>query len=244
MRITFIGTSHGVPEAVRRCTCTMIEISGRYYFIDMGTSAIEDITRRGISVNDVKAVFLTHAHGDHTDGLIPFVDIINWYYKAATPTIYFPNLEQAEALKHWLRSCDTSSVNNIRADIGMEEIKEGTFYDDGFIKVTAIPTLHSQNSHAFCVEAEEKRILFTGDLKHPNEDFPAVAFEKPFDLMVCECAHFSPEDTEAVLEKADVKKVVINHIYRNHWAIPLYNVMNRKHHYDLILSNDGMEIEV
>lgn len=243
MRITFIGTSHGVPEAVRRCSCTMLEVSGRYYFIDMGTSAIEDITHRGISVNDVKAVFITHPHGDHTDGLIPFIDIINWYYKSADPTVYFPDINQADALKGWLYST-TSNAIGVREGIGMEEVKAGTFYDDGFIKVTAIPTQHCPHSFAYCIEAEGKRILFTGDLKHPSEDFPNVAFEKPFDLIVCECAHFSPEDTEAVLEKADVKKVVINHVYRSHWAIPLCNVMNRNHKYDLILSNDGLEMEI
>ena len=49
MRITFIGTSHGVPEPERRCSCTMIETQGRYYFIDMGTQAIEDVIKRGIA---------------------------------------------------------------------------------------------------------------------------------------------------------------------------------------------------
>ena len=240
MRISFIGTSHGVPEAVRRCSCTMIEVSGRYYFIDMGTPAIEDITRKGISVNDVKAMFITHPHGDHTNGLIPFIDIISWYYKEASPTVYFPDMNQAQALKNWIESCSTS----FREGIGMQEVKEGVFYDDGFIKVTAIPTLHCHRSFAYCVEAEGKRILFTGDLKNPKEDFPKMAFEKPFDLIVCECAHFSPEDTEQVLEKCDVKKVIINHIYQMHWAVPLNGVISRKHNYSLSIANDGMEVEL
>ena len=243
MRIVFIGTSHGVPEAVRRCSCTMLEVSGRYYFIDMGTSAIDDITRRGISVNDVKSIFITHPHGDHTDGLIPFIDIIDWYYTTANPDVYFSDINQANALKNWLCST-TANKSGIRDGIGMHEVKEGTFYDDGFIKVTAIPTKHCPHSFAYMIEAEGKSVLFTGDLKHPSDDFPAIAFEKPFDLIVCESAHFSPEDTEAVLEKTTAKKVVINHVYRTHWAIPLSNVMSRTHKYDLILSNDGMELQI
>ena len=56
MRITFIGASHGVPEPNRKCSCTLIEISGRYYFVDMGTPAIDHLVTAGIPVDAV--VFL------------------------------------------------------------------------------------------------------------------------------------------------------------------------------------------
>lgn len=35
MKITFIGSSHGVPEPHRKCSCIMIEIGEQVYFIDM-----------------------------------------------------------------------------------------------------------------------------------------------------------------------------------------------------------------
>ena len=54
MQITFLGASHGVPEANRRCSCTLIETNGRYYFIDMGVNAIDALRTRGIEVEDVK----------------------------------------------------------------------------------------------------------------------------------------------------------------------------------------------
>ena len=50
MQITFLGASHGVPEANRRCSCTLIETNGRYYFIDMGVNAIDALRTRGIEV--------------------------------------------------------------------------------------------------------------------------------------------------------------------------------------------------
>ena len=36
MKITFLGTSHGVPAADRYCSCTMLEVNGAHYFIDAG----------------------------------------------------------------------------------------------------------------------------------------------------------------------------------------------------------------
>lgn len=97
MRITFLGTSHGVPEPNRRCSCAMITVGegkdARRYFIDMGTQAIEDMITRGIPVESAKAVFLTHPHGDHTHGVISFIDLCCWYFKSANPTVYFPEKE-------------------------------------------------------------------------------------------------------------------------------------------------------
>ena len=60
MQITFLGASHGVPEANRRCSCTLIETNGRYYFIDMGVNAIDALRTRGIEVEDIKGIFITH----------------------------------------------------------------------------------------------------------------------------------------------------------------------------------------
>ncbi|MBR5679652.1 MAG: MBL fold metallo-hydrolase, partial [Clostridia bacterium] len=80
MRLTFIGTSHGVPEPHRRCSSYLLEVNGAYYIIDMGTQTVEDLRRLGISIDDVRLVICTHPHGDHTNGLISFVDLVNWYF--------------------------------------------------------------------------------------------------------------------------------------------------------------------
>ena len=167
MQITFLGASHGVPEANRRCSCTLIETNGRYYFIDMGVNTIDALRTRGIEVEDVKGIFITHMHGDHTNGLISFVDLISWYFKTADPEICLPNLEGVEAIRAWLKAnhCEMR-------DLRFKKVTDGTIFDDGYLKVTAIPTQHCPDSHAFFVEVEGKAVLFTGDLKHPNVDFP------------------------------------------------------------------------
>ena len=90
MKITFIGSSHGVPEPNRKCTSIMIEAGENVYFIDMGTPAIDALRTRGISIDRVKGIFITHMHGDHTNGLIPFIDLITWYFKTPDPAVFLP----------------------------------------------------------------------------------------------------------------------------------------------------------
>ena len=85
MRIIFFGSSHGVPEPNRRMSSILVEVGENRYFIDMGTQSIEQLITRRIPVESVKGIFITHMHGDHTDGLPAFLDLTGWYFKKPTP---------------------------------------------------------------------------------------------------------------------------------------------------------------
>lgn len=206
MRIVFIGASHGVPEPNRKCSCTMIETCGRYYFVDMGTPAIDYLVTAGIPVDTVKGIFITHMHGDHINGLISLIDLISWYFKTADPAICLPDLRGAKLIEDWLKITQSSP-----RELNYQEIQPGVIFDDGFLKVTAVQTLHIDRSYAFFIEGEGKSILFTGDLKHPDKDFPAIAKERETDLIVCEGAHFNATDYLPHMKECKTKSVYVNH---------------------------------
>jgi len=206
MKFHFIGTSHGVPEKNRKCTCTMIEVSGNYYFLDMGTSANDYLVTEGLDINQVKAIFISHMHGDHTDGLIQFVDLINWHDKNCNPQIYLPDIAAAKVIDDWLRV----TLCNMRTT-DYREIFAGVLFDDGFLKVTAIPTKHCVNSYAYLFEAEGKKVIFTGDLCRPEVDFPELAKEIETDFICGECAHFDATKYYPYLKECNTKAFYIHH---------------------------------
>lgn len=68
MRITFIGAAHEVTGS-----CTLIELNGRYYMVDCGMEqGVDEYENVSLPVapGSIEAVFLTHAHIDHS-GLLP-----------------------------------------------------------------------------------------------------------------------------------------------------------------------------
>ena len=206
MKITFLGASHGVPEPNRKCSCTMIEVQGRYYFIDMGIMAQQELVNHGIAMDDVKGIFVTHMHGDHVGGLPSFLDLLTWYYKTPNPVICLPQTECVDVIRAWLKQLSVDMK-----ELEFKAITPGVIYDDGFLKVTAIPTEHCPLSYAFLLEAEGKEVLFTGDLKHPTVDFPEIATKQHIDLVVAESAHFPVESYQAVLKDCDISRLCINH---------------------------------
>ena len=60
MKITILGSGHGVPEAHKQCTSILFEISGGYYFIDDGGDISTELANRRIHPNEVKGIFITH----------------------------------------------------------------------------------------------------------------------------------------------------------------------------------------
>ena len=193
MRIVFLGTSHGVPEPNRRCSSTVIEVDGSHYFIDMGTQSIEGLISRGIRPNNVRACFITHMHGDHTNGLISFIDLCSWYFKNAAPQIYLPGdtEKSVNAISGWLE-CNGVEMR----DFKFGHVDDGFVYRDEKIKVSAFRTKHIDQSFSYLVEAESKRVFFSGDLRRPlyldspTEDIAVEEFDKGLDLAILELAHF------------------------------------------------------
>lgn len=68
MKIQFLGATHEVTGS-----CTLLEVGGRQYLIDCGMEqGVDDFENVPLPVNpgEIEAVFLTHAHVDHS-GMLP-----------------------------------------------------------------------------------------------------------------------------------------------------------------------------
>jgi len=239
IRITFLGTSHGVPEHDRFCSSTLIEIGENRYLIDMGGPVIDSLIRRNIPLDSIRGIFITHPHGDHMDGLVSFVDLLTWYFQTPTPEIWLPTDGIVEALNSWLK---VTQLDGVAPRLSFNILKEGLIFDDGTLRVTAIPTQHCPHSHAFLLEAEGKSIVFTGDLRHPTIDFPQVCFQRTCDLIVCEAAHFPTTEAAPIFEKAAPKRVLINHIcpWRHLPSIETVRQSERSYEFDCVW--DGYEL--
>ena len=68
MKIQFIGATHEVTGS-----CTLLEVCGKQYLVDCGMEQGRDVFENiplPVAANTIEAVFLTHAHIDHS-GMLP-----------------------------------------------------------------------------------------------------------------------------------------------------------------------------
>lgn len=204
MKIVFAGTGHGVPEAHKKCSSTIFEIGNRRYIVDAGCDINAELANRRIPYESVKAIFITHPHTDHSDGLCPFLGLISWYYTKSNPEIYVPN-ESLETLTHQYLAAHGLKLRDAQK---ISIVQAGVIYDDGVLRVTAYPTQHCKDSFAYLLEAEGKRILCSGDLRRPSVDFPDV---RDIDAAILEGAHFDITEYTDVIKERNIRTAYINH---------------------------------
>ena len=241
MKITFIGTSHGIPQATRYCSCIMLECGGSIYFIDAGTSIFDALVRSGKQMQDVRAVFTTHTHDDHTVGLLHFASLMNWHFKDCSADFFMTEQDHIFSTKQWILTTGYCDVDESRLRFRLA--REGVVYEDENIKVEYVRTRHIKHSYAILVTEGNKRVLFSGDLSWQlgGDDMPAL-IEEPLDAFVCELAHFGFELLDPYLAKCKAEKVFFVHALEERY--PEIESKKRAYTFEVIAPSDGDAFEI
>lgn len=247
MKITVLGSSHGVPSADRFCSCYLIETGDAKYIVDAGAPVFEALCRKGYVADDfnmIRALFTTHGHGDHVDGVLEFADLANWYYKGMSVKIFLTEEKLIEGFTSLIETQEGRPLDprvQFRLWGG-----EGVGYEDENIKVTLLPNQHlkpyGRPSFSLLVECEGKKVIFSGDLssKMWANDFPDC---HGVELLFCELAHLGIEHIDAHLQSCEAKDVVFTHV----WPLSKLDAVEaKKNDYNAKLSAgyDGMVIEL
>jgi ribonuclease BN (tRNA processing enzyme) len=219
MRITTLGASHGDATYCRFNSSTLVEVGASAYLIDAGAPVNALMVRAGKDIRKLKAVFITHMHEDHVGGL---PGVIKSLLKRPEPgqhtDIFLPEESAIAGLSAWLRAMRLKWPSTSAT---LAAFQKGRVYSDGMVAVTATPNHHMVSSEkpvsfSFLMEAEGKRVVFTGDLSGDFSDFPDIARREPCDLCICEMTHFPPEAALPVLKECPMGRLVFNHIH-NPW---------------------------
>jgi len=218
--ITFhtLGTSHGAAEYGRSCSVNVLDVNGHYYVFDCGGNIETKMKDLAMPMANVRAVFISHMHEDHVGSLSAIGKHFTVYIgKEASIRIMMPERAGIEAFRAWMLALHTNAEKMKRLEL--KEIFEGEIYRDEFVAVSAIATRHIEcgryPSYAFVIEAEGKRILYTGDLAYDFSDYPEVLYTEDFDLVVSELVHFHLEENLEDIKKTRTKKLVFTHINLN-----------------------------
>lgn len=69
LHVGICGAGSPMPDPKRGGACTVIVAGRRMFVIDAGAGAASTIATMGLNPGQIEAVFLTHFHSDHLDGL-------------------------------------------------------------------------------------------------------------------------------------------------------------------------------
>jgi len=90
MKLIFLGTSGSIPTAERNLPAIVLRRDRELLLFDCGEGAQRQMARAGVSPMRLKAVFLTHFHGDHFLGLPGLVQTLALMNRADELEVYGP----------------------------------------------------------------------------------------------------------------------------------------------------------
>jgi len=138
--VTILGSNSAIPTANRFPTAQVINVNQSYYLVDCGEGTQMQMRKYGIKIQRIKAIFITHLHGDHYFGLIGLLNTMHLLGRQSSLELHGPS-ELLEILELMFKHADT----RLQFDLNFRSIEEnsaGKIYEDGQVAVSNFPLKH------------------------------------------------------------------------------------------------------
>jgi len=121
MELQFIGTASCMPSSTRGVSCLALRRDGDVMIFDAGEGSQTLLQQSSVTVTKISRIFVTHAHGDHTFGLIGLLCMVGQECdrSGAPIDVYGP-----DGLRDFLRASAQLSVSRIVAPYRVHELKD------------------------------------------------------------------------------------------------------------------------
>ncbi len=172
-KLVLLGTGGGpVPGMARRMTSNVIVSEGVAYVLDCGLGVTDQFARTGLSFSQIRSIFMTHMHPDHTVEYGPLM-LIGWIQGMRPDVRVFGPPPLRAMTADYLRSQRTVvdfwsedfALSPLRAIAVHECAGEGHVMTDDIVRVTSVlvkhPPVHPAYGYRF--DFHDRSIAFSGD---------------------------------------------------------------------------------
>ena len=170
MKLYVFGSCSGTePIEGRHHTSIAFEVNDRFYWFDAGENCSYYAHLMGVDLLSVSDIFISHTHIDHIGGLANLLCNIQklMYIKKTLPrfgnvNVYIPKPEYFDGVMKVIGDDITNRYETV-----CKKVTDGVVFKNSDIKVEAVHNSHlpDLSSYSFCIKAEGKRIVYSGDVK-------------------------------------------------------------------------------
>ena len=138
--VTILGNSSAKPTAKGHPSAQVVNINEQLFLVDAGEGVQRQMARCGISPLKLRAVFISHLHGDHVFGLFPLLSTLGLYGRRTPLKIYAPR-PFGEALEGFLRLFE-SDLPYTPEWVEVDTTKHQIIFENDTTEVWSLPLRH------------------------------------------------------------------------------------------------------
>jgi ribonuclease BN (tRNA processing enzyme) len=181
-QVVLLGTGTPPADPDRSGPAAAVVVNGAAYLVDMGAGVVRRAklaaVDRGVTALEpvnLRVVFVTHLHSDHTVGY-PDLLLTPWVIGRKVPLeVYGPSgiKEMSEhVLKAYEKDFEARTRDRALYTVGAfaeghavnaHEVRSGVVYQDANVKVTAFATKHTMESYGYRFDTADRSVVFSGD---------------------------------------------------------------------------------
>ena len=220
MKLYFLGTCAGTePMKDRKHASFALECGETLYWFDAGEGCSYTGHNMGLDLLKVRKIILSHTHYDHIGGLPNLLMNIRKLksvrkVEAIPPIdIYTPNRSVWETILELIHYKECTFKD--RYPLITHDVADGHLFDDGTVRVTALHNNHVMPvdekwmSYSFLIEAEGKRLVYSGDVKAYEELDPLIG--SGCDGIIIETGHHKIDDVYFFTKDRNVGRIFFFH---------------------------------
>ena len=195
--VTLLGTGTPRPDVERFGPATLVRAGDQRLLFDAGRGVTIRLTQAGVPLRDVNAVFLTHFHSDHVNGLTDLW-LTGWLpaasgQRSSAFEVYGPtgtremmtHLELAHAADIRIRVAD-ERLSREGVAIDAHDVAEGMVYERSGVRVTAFDVDHGElikPALGYRVDFGRRSVVLSGDTRYSTN---LAKYAKGADVIVHE----------------------------------------------------------
>ena len=138
--VTILGSASAKPTVDRHPSAQVVNVHEQFYLVDAGEGVQRQMFRQGINPLKIKAVFISHLHGDHVMGLFPLLSTMGLYGRRTALPIYAP-APFGEILDYHLRYFD-SQLPYTPQWVQVDTTRNLKIFDSKSLEVWSVPLRH------------------------------------------------------------------------------------------------------
>lgn len=149
--VQILGSNSSTPSFGRFLSCQHITIDNHSYLMDCGEGSQFQLVKYRVKRNRIKAIFISHLHGDHVFGLPGVISSFVHFNRIEPLIVIGPT-----GLREFLDTIFRLSNVHLNFEVEIREISETNnfqlIYEDYRAKVYSFPLRHRITTHGYVFE--------------------------------------------------------------------------------------------
>ncbi|MDG7035952.1 MAG: ribonuclease Z [Nitrososphaerota archaeon] len=157
--VYFMGTGSAHPNKLRGAPSVVLNTDGELYMFDCGEGTQRQMAIAGLNIMKLRAIFLTHLHGDHVLGLPGLLNSMDLLNRLNGLTIFGP-----PGTASFIDGVNKSLHSTLKYALTISTTRNGEVYRGDNFRVLARRSLHSVPSYSYMFVEDDRPGRF-----HPEE---------------------------------------------------------------------------